>query len=342
MPIQKLIIHSLEKEQHTRNVTPLISEDTIEVEDDAILEFCNNLIDAYKNDSKISNSKFKENSLFKKDYDSFYWGNQNFVESTSNMMAKMELVLGNVTAAKGGKFAFIQESRDSNNFFYVFLIRDVTGGQIKYSKSKKKYILNSIEYADTNNLAMAVRVNNGIYEDQKSELRKNYLSFTYSGIKQNEVSGYFSDWVGADDIHKNSEYATDLRKAISIIGDFDEDEFAGSVTEKLQSVIGFAESNKDDIINIYSLSEYLYGRENRNLVRNTLEKNNLIFTERFPLISSSKNSFKSISAKVNNITLRFPRHYYDDEIVDVSDGIVTIRDRGLADKVMRDLNSQQE
>lgn len=336
MAIKKLIIHSLEKEQFKMDVVPLISEDTIDVSNDAVILFCNNLIDAYKNDKKISSSKFKEKSLFKKDYDSMYSEGKSFVESTSNMVLKMELILKQISAAKGGKFAFIQEERDKNQFFYAFLIRDIKGGQIEYSKAKKKYILNSIEYADTNNLAMAVRVNYNIYKENESELSKNYLTFTYAGVKQNEVSGYFSDWVGADEIHKSSEYASDLKKAINNIGDFDENEFAGSVTEKLQSVIAFAESNKDDTLNIYSLSEHLYGPENRNLLRATLEKNNWAFTERFTLISSSKNLFRTISVKANNIKLSFPRRYFENKIVEVQEGIVTIRDSGLASKIESD------
>jgi len=177
MPIKNLIIHSLEKEQHNRMVKPLISEDTIDIEDEAVIKFCENLIDSYKNDNKISNSKFKDGSFFQEDYDSYYSEDSNFIQSTTKMIKKMEYKLSSVTSAKGGKFAFIQEERDNNEFFYVFLIRDVEGGQIKYSKNKKKFILNSVEYADTNNLAMAVRVNYRIYEEED---KRNYLSFTYS------------------------------------------------------------------------------------------------------------------------------------------------------------------
>ena len=333
MSLKNLIIHSLEKEQHSREVNPIISEATIGLNDDAVINFCDNLIDSYKNDNKISNSKFKTESFFKEDYDAFYSEDLTFVESTTRMIQKMEYKLSSVTSAKGGKFAFILEERDGNSFFYVFLIRDVKGGQISYSQEQKKYILNSIEYADTNNLAMAVRVNKKVYSEEE---QRNYLSFTYSGVKQHEVSGYFSDWVGADEMHKNSEYAADLKKAINQIGDILEGEFQGSVTEKLQGVLRYVESNNEDFLNLYSLSEYLYGEDNRNKLRTVLEDNNYAFTEKFQLIPSSRKQFRNISVKANNITLQFPRHLYDEEIVDVRGGIVSIKDETLANKILED------
>ena len=150
------------------------------------------------------------------------------------------------------------------------------------------------------------------------------MSFTYSGTKQDGVSDYFANWLGAAELHRNSEYANDLRKAILKIGDFDEEEYAGSATEKLQLVLNYAQSNNDDIINIYSLSEHLYGPDNRNLLRETCDENNYIFTERFKLISTSKSLFKNISVKAGEIKLLFPRCLFDNDIIIVDDVIVFI------------------
>jgi len=342
MPYQKLIIHSIEKEQFSDVVTVVKSDDTIKINDDSIEKFCDSLVDSYRNDSRISNTKFKDGANFKKKYDEFYNGKLSFVESTKDMIDSMESILENLKSAKGGKFVFIQDNRDGNNYYYVFLIRDTKGGQIKYSKKNSKYMLNSVEYADTNNLAMAARVNHKVYQKTKENNLLNYLSFTYSGNKQHEVSDYFSNWIGAAELHKNSEYASDLKKAILKIGDFDEDEYAGTATEKLQLVLNYAQANNDDIINIYSLSEHLYGPDNRNLLRETCDAHNYIFTERFKLISASKNLFKNISVKVGEIRLQFPRNLLDNQKISIDEGTVVINDAALAAKILNDYESQAE
>jgi len=189
---------------------------------------------------------------------------------------------------------------------------------------------------------MAARVNHNVFSSTAEGSLLNYLSFTYSGTKQNEVSDYFSNWIGAAELHKNSEYARDLRKAILKIGDFDEEEYAGTATEKLQLVLSYAQANNDDIINIYSLSEHLYGPDNRNLLRETCDTNNYIFTEKFKLISTSKNLFKNISVKVGEIKLQFPRNLLDNQVVSVDEGIVVINDAALAAKILNDYESQAE
>tara|TARA_R110000744_G_scaffold186649_2_gene306043 strand:+ start:840 stop:1628 length:789 start_codon:yes stop_codon:yes gene_type:complete len=255
MPYQNLIIHSIEKEQHSDQVNIIKSESTIEIEDESIENFCSALIDSYKNDKRISNTKFTEDSRFQEVYIEFKSGEKDFVTSTRELIDQMGIILENKKAAKGGKFAFIEEEANGNNYYYVFLIRDRKGGQIEYSEESSKYILNSVEYADTNNLAMAARVNYNVFSTMSEGSMLNYLSFTYSGTKQSEVSDYFSNWIGAAELHKNSEYARDLRKAILQIGDFDEEEYAGTATEKLQLVLSYSQANNDDIINIYSLSE---------------------------------------------------------------------------------------
>ncbi|WP_127025016.1 nucleoid-associated protein [Flagellimonas beolgyonensis] len=342
MPYQNLIIHSIEKEQHSDEVTIIKSESTIEIVGEPIENFCASLIDAYRNDKRISNTKFKDDSRFKVLYGRYKNGEIGFVEATRELIDQMGIILQNKTAAKGGKFAFIEEDINGNSFFYAFLIRDRKGGQIQYSEENSKYILNSVEYADTNNLAMAARVNHNIFLDISTNSLLNYLSFTYSGTKQSEVSDYFSNWLGAAELHKNSEYAKDLSKAILKIGDFDEEGYAGTATEKLQLVLNYAQSNNDDIINLYALSEYLYGPDNRNLIRETCDAHDYIFTEKFKLISTSKNLFKNISVNVSGIKLQFPRNLLDNDIVKVEEGMVVINDAVLAAKILSDYESQAE
>ncbi|MBW8244059.1 nucleoid-associated protein [Muricauda oceani] len=342
MPYRNLIIHSIEKEQFSDTVIVVKSKSTIDIDDESIEKFCDSLVDSYRNDNRISNTKFKENSRFKGMYDGLKKSEKTFVECTSEMVDSIASILELTKTAKGGKFVFIEAQQNGNDFFYVFLIRDTTGGQIKYSSENSKYVLNSVEYADTNNLAMAARVNYNIYKLSQNDDLLNYLSFTYSGNKQDGVSDYFANWLGASELHKNSEYAIHLRKAILKIGDFDEAEHAGSATEKLQLVLNYAMSNEDDIINIYSLSEHLYGPDNRNLIRDTCDENNFIFTERFKLITTSKNLFRNISVKVGEIKLQFPRIFLENQTVKVSNGVVVIDDSTLAEKIIQDYESKNE
>ena len=124
MTYQNLIIHSIEKEQFSDTVVVVKSESTIEIEDQSIENFCDSLVDSYRNDNRISNTKFKENSSFKTIYKSFKNQEKSFVESTSEMIDSIASILEMTKPAKGGKIAFIEAEQSGNNFFYVFLIRD--------------------------------------------------------------------------------------------------------------------------------------------------------------------------------------------------------------------------
>lgn len=338
MSIRKVIIHGLEKKQHSKDVKPFISETILNSKNELIINFCEELVKSYKNDSKVSTAVFEEKSLFKFDIDRYNEGKIDFVEFSKDALAKMERDLKKTPAATGGKFVFL-DMTDKDNMFYVFMIRDTEGEQIKYSKEKKKFEVNQVEYADTKNLAMAVRINRRVY---KSKDEQNYLSFTYGSAKQSEVSDYFSDWVGAKDLLKAIDYSRGLKRAINIIGDVEEGDYEGSASEKLQSVITYALSNNRNKVDIYNLSEQLYGKQNRNLIRETCESNGINFTESFNLDSRSKNLFRTISVKASDIKLNFPRSYIDDGIVNYSNESVTINDKNLAQKVKDDVENKDK
>ncbi|HIB37896.1 nucleoid-associated protein [Mesonia sp.] len=337
MSIRKIIIHGLEKKQHSKDVKPLESKTVLNPDDELVQNFCEDLVNSYKNESKVSTAIFNEKSLFKGDIDRYQREEINFVEFSLDALAKMEHELKGTSAATGGKFVFLDAS-DKDNMFYVFMIRDTEGEQLKYSEKKKKFEINQIEYADTKNLAMAVRINRRIYNDKSGG--KNYLSFTYGSTKQNEVSGYFSDWVGAKNLLKSIDYSRGLKQAINIIGDIDEGDYKGTTSEKLQNVINYASSNSNNKIDIYNLSEQLYGKKNRNLIRETCERSDISFTESFNLDSRSKNLFKTISVKASNIKLNFPRNYVDEGIIDYDDDIVVIKDASLAQKIKADIEDE--
>jgi len=125
MPYQNLIIHSIEKEQHSDEVNIIKSESTIEIEDESIESFCSSLVDSYKNDKRISNTKFTDDSRFKGVYIEFKNGEKDFVSSTRELIDQMGIILENKKSAKGGKFAFIEEEVNGNNYYYVFLIREI-------------------------------------------------------------------------------------------------------------------------------------------------------------------------------------------------------------------------
>ena len=303
MEIKNIIIHGLDKKQYSKDIIPIISNSTLDNKSEIVIDFCKELKSSFKNDVKVSSAVFDDTSQFKEDIEKYNNDDNSFLDFTKNSLVKMEKELKKKPTSSGGKFVFLELS-DPNRMFFIFMIRDTKGEQIKYSEDKRSFELNEVEYADTNNLAMAVRINRRIFE---SDEEKNYLSFTYGSSKQNEVSDYFSDWIGAKDLLKSVDYARSLKTAINLIGDVTEGDYQGSASEKLQSVITAASSEGENKVNIYNLSEMLYGENKRNLLRETLEEASLNFTQTFILNSKSKNLFKTINVKSKDIKLNFPR-----------------------------------
>ena len=335
MVIENIIIHGLDKKQYSKDIKPIISDSTLDKKSEIVIDFCKELESSFKNDIKVSSAVFDDTSQFKEDIEKYSNDDNSFSDFTEKTLAKLEKELGKKPTSTGGKFVFLELS-DPNKMFFIFMIRDTKGEQIKYSKDKKRFELNEVEYADTSNLAMAVRINRKIFELDEE---KNYLSFTYGSSKQNEVSDYFSDWIGAKGLLKSIDYAKSLRTAINLIGDITEGDYKGTASDKLQRVITAASSDVENKVNIYNLSEMLYGEKNKNLLRETLENASLNFTQTFIINSKSKNLFKTINVKSKDIKLNFPRSYIEDGIIITDESGVKINDKILSQKIQNDFSN---
>ncbi len=215
MEVNKIIIHSIEKEQ-TGAPTVLLSTSLLEV-DEYVNILAEKLNDAFRKDEKVLKTEFKDD-----DPKAFQIAAREFIIDTSdeiflnfsrNSIRRMIDLLSGSTLATGGYFVYIEYKYRNINYLGVFIVRDEEG--IIFNQGENgDFEVNTTTIVNTNKLAMAVRID--IRKLRDNEQR--YLHFTK---KQAHLSQYFFNWIEADLAEKSAE---DTQKLIDLVNHLDMNE----------------------------------------------------------------------------------------------------------------------
>lgn len=212
MNLNRIIIHELKKVRLSTETELIYSDALSEVNDNSI-GLVSALNSSYSSD-KILYAVFdkSEGKYFPEKFQEYKDSDQNdddFILFTKNVIGNLETLISSVTLATGGYFVFAEYISNTYSFLGVFLIRDTEGKVL--NKTETSFSIDSVEYVDTSNLAMACRINNERYDSQD----ENYLSFTQ--LRQQEISEYFKNWISIEQIETSSEYTKQLYDIVTQI-----------------------------------------------------------------------------------------------------------------------------
>lgn len=302
MELKKLVIHELFKESESKDVTLDFSDNIIEIDNNSI-GFVKALSAAYQSD-KILYAIFddSEGKYFPEKFNEYRNSDRNeeeFVSFSRNVLGNLEALISPVTFATGGYFIFAEYLDNGRNFVGVFLIRDTEGKTLK--KTDHSYQIQTIEYVDTKNLAMACRIN----EDRMDEDGINYLSFTQ--VKQQSVSEYFKTWVSIKQLESSRDYTKALYKIIEQIEPPIDQEtgLEYSIQEFRNLVYNYAKSSPNKTISVRDMGQHFYQYPEK--IIKFSEENDIIIDAEFRYNNTELNKFIKLEVNKDGIALKISR-----------------------------------
>lgn len=309
MTLNKIIIHELKKESESNEVELILSDDLLPNDDDAIA-LITLLSASYKSD-KILYAVFddSEGRYFPEKFNEYRDStreNQDFIDFTRQVIGNLETLISPITFATGGYFIFAEYTENGNNFISIFLIRDVEGKIL--NKTASSFSIQTVEYIDTKNLAMACRIN----ENRINENDINYLSFTQ--LRQQEVSQYFKTWISIQQLESSAEYTKTLYSIITQIETPKNPET--SLRYDLQTfrdlVYDYVAKNPNKTVNIKDLGKYFYNDENK--ISNYANENNLSIDTEFRYNGTQLRKFIKVEINRDGINLKFSRGALNEKV----------------------------
>lgn len=309
MELKKIIIHELIKEKESRNVDIVLSDELIQNNDESTA-LVSALSDSYKSD-RILYAIFdnSEGKYFPEKFSEYRESNRediDFITFTRIVMGNLVEFIKPVIFATGGYFVFAEYIENGYNFISIFLIRDVEGKILR--KTPNSFSIQTVEYVDTKNLAMACRIN----ENRIDEEEINYLSFTQ--LRQQEVSEYFKAWVSIKQIENSSDYTKALYTIITqIVPPIDPTTNAQYPIETFRNLVyNYASSSPNDTVNIRDLSQHFYG--DPNIVSDYANANNISLDTEFRYNKRQLKKFIKLEVNRDGINLKFSRGTLNEKI----------------------------
>lgn len=309
MELNKIIIHELIKESESNEVELILSEELIpnNAESTALVTA---LSDSYKSD-RILYAVFdsSEGKYFPEKFTEYRDTPRNdvdFINFTRLVIGNLVGLIQPITFATGGYFVFTEYNDNGYNFVAVFLIRDVEGKIL--NKTLNSFSIQTVEYVDTKNLAMACRIN----ENRIDEQEINYLSFTQ--LRQQEVSEYFKNWISIQQLESSSDYTKSLYEIITQIEPpINPETNAQYEIETFRNLVyNYASSSPTDTINIRDLSQYFY--QDENTITNFAEENDISIDTEFRFNKRQLKKFIKLEVNRDGINLKFSRGVLNEKV----------------------------
>lgn len=309
MELKKIIIHELIKEKESREVEIVLSDELIPNNEESTA-LVSALSDSYKSD-RILYAIFdnSEGKYFPEKFSDYREADRNdtdFISFTRLVMGNLVEFIRPVIFATGGYFVFTEYSENGYNFISIFLIRDVEGRILR--RTRNSFSIQTVEYVDTKNLAMACRIN----ENRIDEEEINYLSFTQ--LRQQEVSEYFKAWISIKQIESSSDYTKALYTIITqIVPPVDPATNTQYPIETFRNLVySYTSSSPNDTVNIRDLSQHFYG--DPNTVSDYANANNISLDTEFRYNKRQLKKFIKLEVNRDGINLKFSRGTLNEKI----------------------------
>jgi len=309
MELHKIIIHELIKNKGENETELILSDELINIDDNAI-GLVTTLNKSFNSD-KIFHAIFDQSdgNYFPEKFTEYIENdrdNENFIGYTRNVISNLDNQVKRINFATGGYFAFCEYKINGYDFNSVFLIRDVEGKTLK--KTEHSFEIESIEYVDTKNLAMACRIN----ENRLEEDDINYLTLTQ--LKQEEVSDYFKDWICVEQLQSSKEYTKELYNIISQIERPENPETGQEYEiETFRNLVyGYISTRPNKSVNIRDLSQHFYN--NPEAVSNYALENDISIDTEFRYNPRELKKFIKVEVNRDGINLKFSRGAFNDKI----------------------------
>ncbi|GAB3937526.1 nucleoid-associated protein [Mucilaginibacter myungsuensis] len=336
MQVNRLIIHELEKAANSVDLE-YKSSDTLTTVDDGLTNLVTELHIAFEK-SLTKYSKFDKSKTTNAVYSNINQYLDNSDDSTFIHFSKASLneladSIKREPFATGGYYVFIDYQVNSYKFISIIIVRNKEAFNIKWTVNG--FSIGATENINIDKIAMGFRLNCNLYTAVDEE--RNYLGLVSN--QGDKLSKYFVKWVNADKVTNNQINTKFLVTAIKDIGPpddtIDKDDFERSVFEW----INFYTKQNDKKIDIDKLSDYLY--EDPLKIRNhASEKLKKEIDPTFKPNNQELNRLIKLRATTKGITVVIDTDKFDDDEVQITQGMLIIKNRQIVSSIQEQRQSR--
>ena len=336
MKVKKIVIHQLLKEVNERNASTDLSRSLLEINGEST-DLVEKLNQSYSSDSLIY-AVFDETQgkTFPESFSDYIntRSDNSYLAFSNNTLNNLRDQIRNINLAKGGYFVYSEYEINGIEYCGVFLIRNAKGVLFKKSSANQTYEINSIDYLNTDRLAMACRINYKKFLDQDGK----YLTFIKHRLP--DISEYFINWIAAYNAESNAEYTKTLYDILNRLDKFplNEEGEEKSIDEFRKDVYDIVRSSPGKIVNLKNLGSHFYDDEN--YFTDFIEANQIEIDTEFRADSRALKGFIRIEVNADGIHLRFTRGELNSKVkIDPkNDNLIIIESKKFADKFRRELD----
>ena len=332
MNLTHCVVHEIEKEAGESSARAHYSQQLFDITDD-MRSLVEQLARGFGG-SRLVNARFDESpgKLFPQKFGDYVQGmpsDEGFLEYTQQVVGHLETVIQGKSGAKGGYLLLCAYDDAEGHRHGVFLLRN-TVGRI-FHRTANGFDVEPVVHLDTNNLAMACRIDVGRFRQGAGT----YLELTHRS--ENEVSAYFSDWIGAEETLSSRQMTASLQDLLGGIEMVDE--ASGEVASQAQTferAYEHVRANPSKVVDIHELSQELYGSPAK-IEEHAREQGIELETE-FRYNPAALKELVQLRAAADGLDLKYPRAALEDGVMYVEEGDqglrIVIESDALARKVL--------
>ena len=344
--VNRYIIHFLDKEKNKTKAT-IDYSDKVSLSDEFSKILVEGLHKSITESPSLKNTKFKENNT--NDFSTLL---NNYLELSddaddqtffefSKSLEKLREKINDKPFPTGGYYLFIDYCIANNRYISVVLLRKKEG--LNVVKKDGIYTLDNTENINIDKIAMAFRLNFSIYLNSETEGNKNNYLALITTQQDGEISGYFSEWVNAGDMIKNSANTKNFIRIINHIdlpkNDKGEDSFK-SLDDFKRAIFDHIKDKKSKTINLSDISKNFYGEGFENKIADTARDFQIDIDNEFKKDARIVRNLITIKASVDGIILSVDYDKINPDEVDIQDDYILIRSKKLAAKLKNRYNQE--
>ncbi|MCB9080239.1 MAG: nucleoid-associated protein [Lewinellaceae bacterium] len=309
MPIelQQLIIHELEKNPDTGEVSVFLTDEPLPADDQAIalvqklnraFEFNTEMLqgDLCPPDEALFPGYFQvlvDNALT----------TPAFLDFSRETMQALQLSLQGVVGAKGAYVVYANYTLGEQHYLGIFLVRDTHGVIFQRAGSRAAFSLQSTTYLNTDRLALACRIR----VDRFRQGGNRCVELIKYARSQKEISQYFIHWIGLHQPVSSRELTDSFLELLEELP-LPVDAETGVPLEAGQfeeQVLQFAKSSPDKAINLRAFDQAFYGESNT--LEPFLQDKNFQLDDEFRYDQGTLQRHFNFRVQGDGLTLHFTR-----------------------------------
>ena len=322
MHLTHCAVHELEKHPGESSARAHYSAACMPLDDDVralVEELAGNF-----SGSRLVDGRFDEapGKLFPQKFADFLSGpatDAAFLEFSRQVVGHLETVIQGKSGAKGGYLVLCAYDDAEGHRHGVFLLRN-TVGRI-FRRTDAGFEVEPVVHLDTRQLAMACRIDVGKYRRGAGA----YLELTHRS--EQEVSAYFSDWIGVEPTASRRDMTAALQQLLGEV-DLPVDAATGEVAGQaatLERAYEHVRASPSRVVDIHELSQELYGSPAT--LETAARERGVDLEAEFYYDARALKQFVALRAQAEGIDLRFPR-------AAMEDGVMVVEGEGEAMRVV--------